>query len=144
MTAHPLRLPTLNGGLDKIQEQMAGIVTKINKMPLESIGNNLNGTLAALGKTLATVNNQTLPAANSLMKQTQKTTERAQDLLAEDSPLLLYFMQTLQEVSRTLHTVRSLSDQLDRHPESLLQGRPADPAIAESTGAHPGSTEGKY
>lgn len=144
MTAQPLRLPTLNGGLDKIQEQMAGIVTKINKMPLESIGNNLNGTLAALGKTLATVNNQTLPAVNSLMKQTQKTTERAQDLLAEDSPLLLYFMQTLQEVSRTLHTVRSLSDQLDRHPESLLQGRPADPAIAESTGAHPGSTEGKY
>ncbi|MFE8047401.1 PqiB family protein [Brenneria goodwinii] len=144
ITDHPLRLPTVNGGLDKIQEQMAGIVTKINKMPLESIGNNLNNSLGELSKTLRTVNNQTLPAANSLMKQTQKTTENAQDLLAEDSPLLINFMQTLQEATRTLRAVRSLSDQFGRHPESLLQGRPADSAIPETDGSRPVSTGGKH
>lgn len=143
VTAHPLRLPTVSGGLDKIQEQMGGIVTKINKMPLESIGNNLNGTLAELSKTLRTVNNQTLPAANSLIKQTQKTTENAQDLLAEDSPLMINFMQTLQEATRTLRAVRTLSDQLGRHPESLLLGRPADMPVQENVGSETVAAGGK-
>lgn len=142
ISARPLQLPTISGGFDKIQEQMAGIVTKINKMPLESIGNNLNGTLSELSKTLSMVNNQTLPAANRLMKQTQKTTENAQDLLAEDSPLLINFMQTLQEATRTLRAVRSLTDQLDRHPESLLQGRPRDAAVLENAGNLPASAGG--
>lgn len=144
ISARPLQLPTISGGFDKIQEQMAGIVTKINKMPLESIGNNLNGTLSELSKTLSMVNGQTLPAANRLMKQTQKTTENAQDLLAEDSPLLINFMQTLQEATRTLRAVRSLTDQLDRHPESLLQGRPRDAAVLENAGNRSAPAGGKH
>ncbi|KAA9001347.1 MCE family protein [Affinibrenneria salicis] len=132
LNARPLLLPTVNGGLDKIQEQLASIVKKIDGMPLASIGNNLDGSLAELNKTLRMVNKQTLPAANRLMAQTQQTTERAQDLLAEDSPLLINLMQTLQEAGRTLRAVRGVTDQLSRHPESLLQGRPADPASTHS------------
>lgn len=143
ITARPLQLPTISGGFDKIQEQIAGIVTKFNKMPLDSIGNNLNGTLGELSKTLRMVNNQTLPAANSLMKQTQRTTENAQDLLAEDSPLMINFIQTLQEATRTLRSVRSLTDQLDRNPESLLQGRPRDAAVLDNTGNITISSGGK-
>lgn len=118
-------------------------MTKFNKMPLDSIGNNLNGTLGELSKTLRMVNNQTLPAANSLMKQTQRTTENAQDLLAEDSPLMINFIQTLQEATRTLRSVRGLTDQLDRNPESLLQGRPRDAAVLDNTGNITISSGGK-
>lgn len=142
LTARPLLVPTVSGGLDKIQEQVAGIVTKINKLPLESIGNNLDTTLAELSKTLRMVNRQTLPEANRLMSQTQKTTEGVQDLIAEDSPLIINIMQTLQETSRTLKSLRGLSDQLDRHPESLLQGTPVDP-VPESTVNPANSYQGK-
>ncbi len=127
LAARPLLVPTVSGGLDKIQEQVAGIVAKINKLPLESIGNNLDTTLSELTKTLRMVNRHTLPVANRLMIQTQKTTEGVQDLIAEDSPLIVNIMHTLQETNRTLKSLRSLSDQLDRHPESLLQGIPGDP-----------------
>lgn len=142
LTARPLLVPTVSGGLDKIQEQVAGIVTKINKLPLESIGNNLDTTLAELSKTLRMVNRQTLPEAIRLMSQTQKTTEGVQDLIAEDSPLISNIMQTLQETSRTLKSLRGLSDQLDRHPESLLQGTPVDP-VPESTVNPANSYQGK-
>ena len=142
LTARPLLVPTVSGGLDKIQEQVAGIVTKINKLPLESIGNNLDTTLAELSKTLRMVNRQTLPEANRLMSQTQKTTEGVQNLIAEDSPLIINIMQTLQETSRTLKSLRGLSDQLDRHPESLLQGTPVDP-VPESTVNPANSYQGK-
>ncbi|WKV51024.1 intermembrane transport protein PqiB [Dickeya fangzhongdai] len=142
--ARPIELPTVSGGLDKLQAQLGSIVAKVNKMPLESIGNNLNNTLVELNKTLRLVNSQTLPTANSLMKQTQLTTENAQELIAEDSPLLIHFTQTLQEASRTLRTLRAFTEQLERNPESLLRGRTPDPTpdaaddrAASPKGKHP-------
>lgn len=127
--ARPLMLPTINGGLDRLQEQIASIVNKVDKMPLESIAQNLNATLAGVDKTLKQVNGQTLPAANQLLRQMNQTAQAAQDLLAEDSPLLLTFNQSLQEALRAMRAVRNLADQLDRHPESLLQGRSEDPSL---------------
>ncbi|QKO13915.1 hypothetical protein HAT91_02286 [Dickeya solani] len=138
----PIELPTVSGGLDKLQAQLGSIVAKVNNMPLESIGNNLNNTLVELSKTLRLVNNQTLPTANSLMKQTQLTTENAQELIAEDSPLLIHFTQTLQETSRTLRTLREFTEQLERNPESLLRGRSSDSALDTADG-HPASPKGK-
>ncbi|MBF8462987.1 MCE family protein [Klebsiella michiganensis] len=127
VTRRPLELPTVNGGLNILQEQLTGIARKINKMPLESIGNNMNATLGELSKTLHMVNTHTLPVANRLMQQTQQTTQNAQEILAEDSPLMMNLIQSLQEATRTLRAVRSLTNQLDRHPESLLRGRLSDP-----------------
>ncbi|WPD76057.1 MlaD family protein [Dickeya fangzhongdai] len=141
--ARPIELPTVNGGLDKLQAQLGGIVAKVNKMPLESIGNNLNNTLVELNKTLRLVNSQTLPTANSLMKQTQLTTENAQELIAEDSPLLIHFTQTLQEASRTLRTLREFTEQLERSPESLLRGRTPDP-IPDAADDRTASSKGKH
>lgn len=125
-TKRPVELPTVNGGLTLLQDQLTGIARKINKMPLDEIGSNMNRTLVELNKTLRTVNTQSLPAANRLMQQTQHTTQEAQNLLAEDSPLMMTLMQSLQEATRTLRAVRSLTSQLDNHPEALIQGRPAD------------------
>ncbi|KGT98037.1 intermembrane transport protein PqiB [Dickeya fangzhongdai] len=141
--ARPIELPTVSGGLDKLQAQLGGIVAKVNKMPLESIGNNLNNTLVELNKTLRLVNSQTLPTANSLMKQTQLTTENAQELIAEDSPLLIHFTQTLQEASRTLRTLREFTEQLERNPESLLRGRTPDP-IPDAADDRTASPKGKH
>lgn len=135
LNARPLQLPTVSGGLDKIQEQLASIVQKVNNMPLAEMGNNLNVTLVELSQTLRMVNQQTLPTANRLMSQAQQTTDRAKDLLAADSPLLVNFLQTLQEANRTLRAMRNLSDQLSRHPDSLLRGNQADvlPDITENS-----------
>ncbi len=122
----PVELPTVNSGLMILQDQITGIARKINKMPLDDIGNNMNSALVELNKTLRMVNNQSLPVANRLMQQTQQTAQNAQNLLEDDSPLMIHVVQSLQEVTRTLRSVRSLTGQLDRYPESLLQGRPAD------------------
>jgi paraquat-inducible protein B len=129
VTKRPVELPTVNGGLTILQDQLTGIARKINKMPLDEIGNNMNRTLLELNKTLRTVNTQSLPAANRLMQQTQQTTQDAQNLLAEDSPLMMALLQSLQEATRTLRSVRSLTNQLDNHPEALIQGRAADATL---------------
>jgi paraquat-inducible protein B len=139
--ARPLVLPTINGGFDRLQEQIASIVSKVDKMPLASIAQNLNATLAGVDNSLKQVNGQTLPAANQLLRQMSQTAQTAQELLAEDSPLMLTFSQSLQEALRALRAVRNLADQLDRHPESLLQGRTEDPPLP-NPGSHDSSLQG--
>ncbi len=61
----------------------------------------------------------------ALMAQ-RKTINTADRTLAEDSPLQQDLRQTLQELTRTAGSIRVLTDYLERHPESLLRGKPDD------------------
>ncbi|MFU2319097.1 intermembrane transport protein PqiB [Rahnella sp. PCH160] len=122
INARPLRIPTLNGGFDHLQEQLATLIGKVSKMPTESIGNNLNATLGNLNQTLIQVNRQVLPQTTQTLSTMNQTLTRAQSLLAEDSPLL----QTLAEFQRTLYSLRTLTGLLTRQPQAPLTGRADD------------------
>ncbi len=124
--ARPLRIPTINGGFDRLQEQLAAIIGKVGKMPLESIGRNLDATLADLDQTLKQVNTQVLPETTQTLRQARKTLGSAQDILADNAPLQKNLGQTMLEAQRTLRSVRELTDLLARHPQALLFGRPDD------------------
>lgn len=123
LSARPLRIPTLNSGFDHLQEQVATLIGKVSKMPIESIGNNLNATLGNLNQTLIQVNGQVLPQTTQTLRQLDQTMDSAQNLLAADSPLL----QTLAEFERTLYSLRTLTGLLTRQPQALLTGRQDDP-----------------
>lgn len=122
INARPLQIPTLNGGLDHLQEQLATLIGKVSKMPIESIGNHLDTTLVTLNQTLSQVNGQLLPQTSQTLRQLDQTMGNAQRLLAEDSPLL----QTLAEFQRTLYSLRTLTGLLTRQPQAPLTGRNDD------------------
>ncbi|PKE29520.1 mammalian cell entry protein [Rahnella sp. AA] len=122
ISARPLRIPTLNGGFDHLQEQLATLIGKVSKMPIESIGNNLNATLGNLNQTLIQVNSQVLPQTKQTLGTMNQTLTRAETLLAEDSPLL----QTLAEFQRTLYSLRTLTGLLTRQPQAPITGRSDD------------------
>lgn len=131
--ARPLVLPTVRGEFDQLQEQLGSIVAKIEKMPLDSIGRNLDASLASMDKTLGTLdktlgqlNGQVLPEATATMTKAQQALGAAQELVADDAPLRQDLGQALQELRRTARSVRSLTDLLGEHPESLFSGRPQD------------------
>ena len=132
IAARPLTVPTINGSFDQLQEQLASIVGKIDKMPLDSIGRNLDTTLAELNHTLKQVNGQVLPETSRTLRQAQQTFSTARDILSEDAPLQQNLGQTLQEVQRTARSLRTLTDLLGRQPESLLRGRTKDTALPAS------------
>lgn len=143
VNARPLTLPTINGGFDKMQEQIASIVAKVEKMPLDAIGANLNRTLAGLDQTLAQINREVLPETSRTMQQAQQTLGSMQGALGDDAPLQQNLGLTLQEVQRAARSLRTLTDLLGRHPESLLRGRPADPASTTTSApapTHPASS----
>ncbi|MGE7956380.1 intermembrane transport protein PqiB [Pseudomonas sp. NPDC089530] len=125
-TARPLEIPTVPGGLDKLQEQLQRVVEKISKLPIDAIADNLNGSLSELQKTLQNVNGKVLPEMHSTLEQTRKTLATTNDSLAEDSPQRLQLGQAVDEVQRTARSVRVLTDFLSRHPEALIRGRLQD------------------
>lgn len=122
----PLQIPTAAGALDNLQEQIAGIVAKLGKIPIESIGRQLDLDLGELHGTLSQVNTELLPEAARTLTEARKTFGAASDTLTGDSPLRQNFDQTLKELQRTARSLRSLADYLATHPEALILGKRAD------------------
>ena len=125
----PVQLPTVPGSFDQLQEQMTGIVEKLDKIPFESIGKHLDSSIVQLDKTLRQVNESTLPQFNATLAGAQGTLGSAQRAVGTDSPLQQNLAQALAEMQRAARSLRVLTDYLGVHPESLLRGKPADPAL---------------
>lgn len=132
--ARPLEIPTAPGSFDKLQEQLAEIVDKVHKIPFDSIGKHLDSSLADLDGTLKQVNGQVLPQFRDTLKGAQNTLGSANHMLSGDSPLQQNLGTTLQELRRMARSLRVLTDYLGVHPESLIRGRHADPALQKPAG----------
>ncbi|QCP53652.1 MCE family protein [Trinickia violacea] len=140
IAARPLTLPTVSGGFEHMQDQIASIVAKVEKMPLDSIGRHLDTALADLDETLRQVNGQVMPAATQTLRQTNQTLGAVQGAFAADAPLQQNLQQSLQEVQRTATSLRTLIDLLGRHPDALLRGTPSDaPPISNANAASKGN-----
>lgn len=131
----PIELPTVPNVLDELQSQVQEIAAKLNRIPFEEISGDLRKTLAALNSTLASaegtvaaIRNDVTPEIAAALKDARRSIDSAGRALAEDAPLQQDLRQTLQELSRTAASVRVLTDYLERHPESLLRGKPKDEA----------------
>jgi paraquat-inducible protein B len=128
-----IELPTVPNGLDELQSQISSIVTKLNKVPFEQIGQDLQKSLATLNKTLnsaeklaQTLNQDVAPEVAAAMKDVRKTLDNADRTLSEDAPLQQDLRHTLQELSRAAASMKVLTDYLEQHPESLIRGKALD------------------
>ncbi|MDR0576651.1 MAG: MlaD family protein [Candidatus Accumulibacter sp.] len=138
-SARPLTIPTVDGKLDRLQEQLANIVGRIDKIPFDAIGKHLDtalidlrGALTRLNGTLGRIDEQLLPEAAKTLQRAQETLGAVEGVLSEDAPPLRDLSEALKEIQRAARSLRGLTDLLGRHPESLLRGRPDGraPAIA--------------
>jgi paraquat-inducible protein B len=125
-----LEIPTVPGGFEEIQASITSLLQKLEKLPLDTLAEDVHGTLGSLQKTLqdlsrmtASVENDLAPDLRSTLEQARATLDKAQGLLSQDAPLQGDLRGTLREVSRAAQSLRSLADYLERHPESVLRGR---------------------
>ncbi|MBA1277177.1 MULTISPECIES: intermembrane transport protein PqiB [Pseudomonadaceae] len=132
--ARPMVIPTTAGSFDKLQEQLQAMVDKLSKLPIESLADNLNGSLDELRQTLKQVNGDVLPQLQRTLERSEQTLQNANQALAEDSPQRQQLGDTLDEVQRAVRSVRTLSDYISRHPESLIRGRSGDETPANYKG----------
>jgi len=111
----PVQLPTIPGQLQVMQAKVTGIINKLDKMPLEQIGDNLRKAIADLDLTLV--------SARGTLVSAQGTLDNTSTLTGPNSVQVQQLDSTLQEVSRAARSLRVLADYLERHPETLVRGK---------------------
>ncbi|CAD6525214.1 intermembrane transport protein PqiB [Paraburkholderia sabiae] len=122
----PIELPTIPNSLDELQLQIADIAKKLDQVPFDQIGNNLNTALKNADHLFSQLDKEVLPQARDTLAAAKQTFGSAEATLQQDSPLQSDVHQALQELTRTLQSLNALSDYLERHPESLLRGKSGD------------------
>jgi paraquat-inducible protein B len=132
--AAPAVFPTTTGGLDEIQDSVGSIVKKLDKLPFDRIGAQLMATLATLDDTLKTadrlvarIDGTIAPQVSATLAEAQAAMRNAKEVLGQDAPLQGDLDRSLLDLSRAAKSVSALVDYLERHPESLLRGKPGDP-----------------
>jgi paraquat-inducible protein B len=115
----PVQLPTVPGQLEQTEASINNIIKKLDKMPLQQIGDNLQKALGDLDLTLV--------SARGTLVAAQGTLGNTSNLTAPNSAQVQQLDSTLQEVSRAARSVRVLTDYLERHPEALIRGKQGGP-----------------
>jgi paraquat-inducible protein B len=123
MAQYPLQLPTVPNSLEELQTQIASIARKLDKVPFAEIGENLRDTLKSANVLFKQLDTQVVPEMKSTLGAARQTFGAAEQVLQKDSPVQSDLREALQQLTQTLQSLNSLSDYLERHPESLIRGK---------------------
>ncbi len=139
-------IPTLPAQLEALTTKINGILDKLDHIPLDQIGQNLNETVAgtnalvnsselkqvivelegALAEVRASaeqINDKLAPELAKTLQQTSATLKGASAMISENSAISVEMRRMFQEVSTAARSVRLMADYLERHPEALLKGK---------------------
>ncbi|MEZ0606747.1 intermembrane transport protein PqiB [Paraburkholderia sp. IW21] len=123
---NPIELPTVPNTLDELQVQIADIARKLNQVPFDKIGANLNGALENANKLFGHLDTEVVPQARDMLAAAQRTFGTAEATLHQAAPLQSDVQDAMQELTRTLQSLNALADYLERHPQALLFGKKGD------------------
>lgn len=152
----PPRLPTVPGELQQIEKTLTSIAHKLNKIPLDAIGNNLRDSIVSLNRTLKTaeklvkdIDTNWVAEGKATLVEARRTLESATRTLSvvdttylgADAPVTQDLSSALKEVAQAARALRALLDYLDRNPSALLRGKKS--ASIPPPGERPSNTGGK-
>jgi paraquat-inducible protein B len=139
-------LPTIPAPLSKITNSLSLIFEKLERLPIEEIGNSLQNTVSGaerlvnsdeLKNTMGSVN-ETLRQIKTLIEgldsktafkigetldEAQKLIQSAEAVLKNGSPLQQEMQEMLKEVSQAARSIRNAAETLERHPDAFIYGK---------------------
>ena len=139
-------LPTIPAPLQLITTRVSSLLSKIETVPIEKIGKDLEDTLEnvknitasaelmqavrALNQTLQetralvqNLNTNLAPAITATLDQAEQTLGSVAGTLGKDAPLQYEMRQALKELSEAARSLRVLLEYLERHPDALIFGK---------------------
>ncbi|MGF6259568.1 paraquat-inducible protein B [Paraburkholderia youngii] len=122
-TKTPPEMPATPRTLQSLQDSVTRLLTKINNIPFEDIGKDARSTLRTTNAMLGQLHTQVVPKAFDTLLSAQSTLDSANAALQPDSSLQQSTEDAMRELTRTAASLRTLSDYLAQHPESLVRGK---------------------
>jgi len=128
-------LPTIPGTLEAIEDAATHLLTKLEKLPLEQIAQNLLSATQGLdrlmndpelGKTVHSAN-AALTSLNKVARDVdRKLIPKAEKTLSafdENSPAYVDMADTLEELAAAARSMRVFTDYIEQHPDALIKGK---------------------
>ena len=137
-TQDPPQLPVMPGALAEIETKLNAVLSKLDKLPVEAIGDNMKQVLATLDQTikdasklLVRVDGQLVPETRKALEDLRRTLLAAERVMAsadttligQNAPAQQELRDALQEIARAARGVRVLTDYLERNPSVLIRGK---------------------
>jgi paraquat-inducible protein B len=123
-------LPTIPTNIEEITKGITRFINRLEKLPLEQIGKDLQETLDHLNKSteqlsrlMQKLDETVAPAAAATMTQSKATLMKLDRLLSAESPTGHELKRVLTELADAARNISVLADYLERHPESLIFGK---------------------
>ena len=133
-------IPSQGGGLDNILTAVSDFSAKLQRLPLDQIGDSLNSALRSASGALASVEGlvkKTDAGLTPTLRSLPQLTATLQDAVGRagrvfgsldasygsNSSFNRELERAMAQIGDTARSVRVLADFLDRHPEALLRGR---------------------
>lgn len=123
-TKTPAELPVMPSGLEDLKTKINDVLAKIDKIPLDAIGEDVKKLLTGLDGMVKRVDREVLPELKTTLealKHVLKSTDAT--LVGRDAPAQQEMREALQEVRRAAQAVSGLVDYLERNPEALVRGK---------------------
>ncbi len=133
-------LPSVGGGIDNILTAASDISAKLDRLPLDQIGANLNSTLRSASGAMVSIQDlvkrtdanltpamHRLPditaALQDVVTRAGRTVGSIETSYGQNSQFSRELERAMTQVGDTARAIRVLADYLDRHPEALVRGR---------------------
>ena len=123
-TKSPTELPVVPSGLQDLQNNVNSILTKIDKMPIDAIGQDVKTLVERLDGVLKRVDGETLPEVKATLEDLKRILSSIDStLVGKDAPAQQQLRESLQEITKAMQGVSNLTEYLERHPEALFRGK---------------------
>src|SRR5262249_41248406 len=131
-------LPTVISTLPELEEKISRIVDKLEKVPLDAIGQDMKKTLASLNETLQDArgvinrfDDNVVPALKATLEDASAAlgsanrmlTSTEANLVGPGAPAQVELRNAMQEIARAARSLRALADYLEQHPDALIRGK---------------------
>ena len=125
--------PSIPAPLEQIVHRVDNILKKVEKVPFEQIGKDLQVAIESLTAALdeikamsGKVNEQTVPKVNAALDKLEETLDGIKTTLGPDSALNYNARQVTSELALAIRSIRSLLEYLERDPQALILGKEGD------------------
>ncbi|MEX2206304.1 MAG: MlaD family protein [Myxococcota bacterium] len=115
-------IPTVPTPIEEITASLTTLAEKLGKLPVEQIGEDLKGSLAALRATLAKAEGVG-PALTDTLRQAERTLSSTDALIGPDSTVNAELRRTLLELSEAARALGLAAEQIQTQPQSLIFGK---------------------
>jgi paraquat-inducible protein B len=137
-------LPAISNNVNRLGNDVSQVMKRVDEQTLPTLARGVNQLTQDSSQVLQQVNKETLPAIrsssgtinkastdfsrsthelNKTMQRLQGTLGHVDRLLAQNSPTQHQMLEMMEEITAMARSVRLLTEQLERQPESVLRGK---------------------